>query len=1168
MALRALALLAFFLLLPAGLSAQPQFHSRRLSVVDGLAGNTVKAMVQDRDGYIWMGGTGGLSRYDGYAFADFTRTGIDPNAGTSRHIGLLDYDARNHLLWVTSSTYTHSLLDLVTGRYVDYTGRGDAGRSFRKYYFANPDMWLYTEGFGIRHVGCHDRRFTVTDYRAIRDVAYVAGDADGNIWSFGGSRVQRIDAGGRSVVRNLRSPVADMRVRGRQIVVLTADGRVRLFSTAFRLLGQWMAAWPGGRVPRITYSLIWQNRYLACMPDGVVQVDLRTGKSSRPADLQLREGLGQGSLPGWQFVANKYQGTLYLFPDHGAMRRLDLFPGLGANAEKGRIFNVQAGGDGMLYVAGYGGGFFVVDLKTGHVARYTSRDAHPLFWSDEIYTLMRDRSGCVWLGTAVAGVACLIPDHGPKADYVVPDPAGGNPRANYVRAVFPMKAGGVELYTMDNRRYVLDTRTLRMSPLPSPSANVYARFTDVYGREWVGTRGNGLFVGADHYSASDAVRHIPVDDVFDIVADARGRVWVATWRGGLLWAQNARSGVLKFHQLLTASFNQSRIHDLELMPDGRLFVATYDGLYSIDTRQKTISAKQVRAYNLDNGQLPGNEIYCLHAARNGHLWVGCLGWGVLDCSFSPDYARLHDRAVTRDNGLATNNVTSMVEDRQGRLWLGTEEGLSVVDGHHYAQSFQLSPSLPGNVYSENCGLLLPDGRLLFGTRHGVVVVSGGAGIVAGTPWTPLLTDIKVGGVSVLQSDEGAGSLPADGRPTLRLRAGDDNLELSFSNFDYRNADVTLYQYYLEGAEDGWREPANSNCATYNTLSPGTYRFHLRAVNGRRVSRERVWSIVIPHPWYASWWAVAVYVLLAGGLGWWAVRRWKVRQRVNRQADLILHEYHPERLREQCVALLMADGRRTRRLMRHWSPYFHLCRHASVGELMACAPQEKPALVVCDARLLGEERMGAVKEMKATKVLQHVPVMMLAPRDDEASQLTAYENGVDDYMAASSNSHLLLARAVQLVTWGRARAEASAAGLAQAEEAVAQADVAVQPAVQEERAEIEGTEFRSVQDKRFKERLDYLIAQNLSAPNLTVDFLADKVRMGHTRFYGRVKEVTGMPPNRYLMQERMRVAAQMLLEGEANISEVAFSVGFQDQSYFSKCFKKAYGVTPSKYGKKD
>lgn len=1162
MNLRPLTLLVFFLLLSAGLSAQPQFHSRRLSVVDGLGGNTVKAMVQDRDGFIWMGGTGGLSRYDGYAFVDFTRTGIDSNAGTSRHIGLLDYDSKNHLLWVTSSTYTHSLLDLSTGRYVDYTGRGDTGRTFRKYYFANPDMWLYTEGFGIRRVYCHDRKFATTDYRAIRDVAYVSGDADGNVWSYGGSRIQRIDAKGRSEVRNLQSAIADMRVRGRQIVVLMVDGRVRLFSTDFRQIGQWSLSWPGGRVPHVTHSLIWQNRYLVYTPNGVVQVDLRTGKSSRPPGLQLREGLGQGSLPGWQFVANRYQGTLDLFPDHGPMRRLNLFPGLGANAEKGRIFNVLSAGAGTLYVSAYGGGFFVVDLKTGKVVRYTSRDAQPLFWSDEIYTLMRDRSGCVWLGTAVAGVACLVPDHGPKAVYVVPAPADGNPRANYVRAVFPMKEGGVELSTMDNQRYALDTKTLRTNLLPSSRANVYARFVDSFGREWVGTRGDGLFVGSDHYSSSNEKRHIPVDDVFDIVADGRGRIWVATWRGGLLWTQNTNSGVLKFHRLLTGSFNQSRIHDLELMPDGQLFVATYDGLYAVDTRKKTITARQVKAYNLGNGQLPGNEIYCLHTARNGHLWVGCQGWGVLDCTFSADYAQLHYRAVTRDNGLATNNVVSMVEDQRGRLWLGTEEGLSVVDGHHYARSFQLSPSLPGNVYSENCSMLLPDGRLLFGTRHGVVVVDAGRGAetVAGALRSPLLTDFKVGGVSVLQSDGAAGNLPQDGRKAIRLRAGDDNLELFFSNFDYRDADATLYQYYLEGAEDTWREPTNSNCATYNTLAPGTYRFHLRSVNGHRVSRECTWSIVIPCPWYEAWWAIAIYALLLGGLGWWAVGRWKVRQRVNRQADEILREYHPEQLRGQRVALIMAEGRRLRFLAKHWSPYFHLCRYASADELVARAPQEMPALVVCDARLLGGEGLGVVRKMKGEKLFSHVPVIMLAPRDDEASQLTAYESGVDDYMAAPLNYHLLLARAVQLITWARAKAEASPVEASLSGESAGAASQVAD-------SEIEGTEFQSVQDKRFKERLDYLIAQYLGDPNLTVDLLADKVRMGHTRFYGRVKEVTGMPPNRYLMQERMRVAAQMLLEGEANISEVAFSVGFQDQSYFSKCFKKTYGVTPSKYGKK-
>jgi len=79
-------------------------------------------------------------------------------------------------------------------------------------------------------------------------------------------------------------------------------------------------------------------------------------------------------------------------------------------------------------------------------------------------------------------------------------------------------------------------------------------------------------------------------------------------------------------------------------------------------------------------------------------------------------------------------------------------------------------------------------------------------------------------------------------------------------------------------------------------------------------------------------------------------------------------------------------------------------------------------------------------------------------------------------------------------------------------------------------------------------------------------LASALQMGHTKFYGRVKEVTGISPNKYMMEMRMSTAAELILDGRFNISEVSYKVGFLDQSYFNKCFKRQYGVAPSRYGK--
>jgi AraC-like DNA-binding protein len=106
------------------------------------------------------------------------------------------------------------------------------------------------------------------------------------------------------------------------------------------------------------------------------------------------------------------------------------------------------------------------------------------------------------------------------------------------------------------------------------------------------------------------------------------------------------------------------------------------------------------------------------------------------------------------------------------------------------------------------------------------------------------------------------------------------------------------------------------------------------------------------------------------------------------------------------------------------------------------------------------------------------------------------------------------------------------------------------------------------DKLFKEKLALLTAQHLSEETFSVDRLAELMKMGRTKFYGKVKELTGMSPNKLMVAERMRIAADMLEEGELNISEIAYKVGFPEASYFNKCFKQYYGMAPSKYRKEN
>ena len=107
-------------------------------------------------------------------------------------------------------------------------------------------------------------------------------------------------------------------------------------------------------------------------------------------------------------------------------------------------------------------------------------------------------------------------------------------------------------------------------------------------------------------------------------------------------------------------------------------------------------------------------------------------------------------------------------------------------------------------------------------------------------------------------------------------------------------------------------------------------------------------------------------------------------------------------------------------------------------------------------------------------------------------------------------------------------------------------------------------IKEEKDKKFVEIFQLWLDEHLQNPALNVDTMAEAMRLGRTVFYARVKTLVGMTPNEYLKKRRMEVAAQMLASGNANISEVAYKVGFSDPHYFSQAFKRYYGVTPRKY----
>lgn len=107
-----------------------------------------------------------------------------------------------------------------------------------------------------------------------------------------------------------------------------------------------------------------------------------------------------------------------------------------------------------------------------------------------------------------------------------------------------------------------------------------------------------------------------------------------------------------------------------------------------------------------------------------------------------------------------------------------------------------------------------------------------------------------------------------------------------------------------------------------------------------------------------------------------------------------------------------------------------------------------------------------------------------------------------------------------------------------------------------------------EDQEMMQRLLKFLDTRIGDENLKIEELAESVNMGRTVFYGKIKTLVGMSPSDFLRRLRLQRAQELIANSRMSFSQIAFAVGFSDPKYFTKCFKKETGMTPSEFRSKN
>jgi len=385
-----------------------------------------------------------------------------------------------------------------------------------------------------------------------------------------------------------------------------------------------------------------------------------------------------------------------------------------------------------------------------------------------------------------------------------------------------------------------------------------------------------------------------------IKPDARGRLWIYGNAEGGLTEMDASGRIKHFwpNSLVPQTFINRGLDVADIQPMGSVvWMASYlgKGLYKYDLRQKKIVAQFL--HNPANRQsLPTNQLLCLAADpyQSQVLWIGTLGEGLTRFDTQTGVFQ----TFTEQNGLPNNTIYSLITDKYGFLWIGTNKGLVRMDTQtNRMRRFARSDGLQDEELGHTLAVQLPDGRLAFGGRTGITVVAPG-GLPENTAETPVvMSGIQINNelVNVRQA-----TLPLpkalNALDELTLNHTQNFLTFAFAALEFSKPEKIQYRYQMIGVDPDWVNANGQNTANYTQLAPGDYVFKVNSTNtdGQWSSGSKQIAIVIQPPLWRTWWAYLMYGLAIGSLivGFIRLRTNRVREK----QDMHLKRQEAEQLK--------------------------------------------------------------------------------------------------------------------------------------------------------------------------------------------------------------------------------------------------------------------------------
>ncbi|WP_373496005.1 two-component regulator propeller domain-containing protein, partial [Aquiflexum sp.] len=782
---------------------QPSFWFEHLQLPDGVTGTL--EIAEDSVGFIWVATINGLYRYDGYSFTNYSH---DPKNTTS-----------------LSSNWVETV-------YVDLEGT----------------FWAGTYGGGLNRFEPENGKFTHFRHDPENpasisndSISVIMEDHLGHLWVGTQHGLNRMDRKTGSFTRFMYNPDDPASLGNDQARAIFEDSKGTLWVGTNEPWGRGGDNPGPGGLNRFDRESETFTRYLNDPNDPNTLISNHVMCIFEDSGGTFWIGTWNNGLHTMDRESGIFTRHIYdpVQPDKLSAPFWDF------QTEVGGIRFIHEDNEGAIWIGGVYHGMVRYDPLTAELLRFKPDPDNPgSLRSVTVWSMYQTRDGMLWT-TGLGGLNKIHSSQKPF-EHVTLTPTNshniinvlgvGRSRILRVNALFPENTLiSYKHFENENPAYQA------YSKIMSKDIAIRAMAQTKDGTLWIGAGDTAARNGGVYQMDEETAEFIPIwvgttstgieiGNVVYIFEDSEGLLWFGTrWTG--LFNLNRETGDVShyIHQPEDKrSLSHSNITTLYEAPSlpGVIWIGTEGGgLNRFDKGTKTFTRFQNVPGNPNS--LHGEFITGIYEESPGRLLIGTSKSGLNQFDVK-NHTFTHFTAY--NSGLPDNQISCILGDNKGHIWIGTSKGLTRFDPE--ARSFYTFGPRHGVSafpYISSCDCD-QSGNLIFGGINGITVFNPDKIAPAGAPSPVVFTDFILAGQSILPDPDGPLQAPIWKSREIRLPHNKNTFSFEFATLDYRDPQSNQYSYLLEGYDPDWRDAGTLHMANYTRVPHGEYVFRVRAAN--------------------------------------------------------------------------------------------------------------------------------------------------------------------------------------------------------------------------------------------------------------------------------------------------------------------------------------------------